>query len=422
MAASINQLSRITTMPSLPMIVRDPNKSAYRSLPLALAALAATALLTGCGKGGEAAGGPQQMPAMPVTVIEAKPEQVPITVETVGQIEGSKDVEVRARVSGILTKQVYTEGDQVKAGATLFTIDRAPYEIALAQARATLAQDKASLEQAQREAARLQPLVDEKAVSRKEADDASTTLQTAQATVAASEARLRDAELNLSYTDVVAPITGVTGRAQYSLGTLVTAGGDSSLLTTMHIIDPVWVRFSFSEEETLHMRKTGGKPEVRLVLADGSTYDKTGTLNFTASTVDAQTGMVQMRAEFPNPDHLLLPGQFARVQVTLARREAYLVPQAALAQTDQGKMIFTVSAENTVAPRPVETDGWSQNDWVVTKGLAPGDKIITDNLMKLRPGAAVAPHAPGAGPGGPAASPGDGKAPAGKSDPGKPAS
>lgn len=379
------------------------NVSPYRYA----AALGMAALLAACGKGGEAADSPQ-MPAMPVTVIEAKAERVPITIESVGQIEGSKDVEVRARVSGILTRQSYQEGDHVKAGATLFSIDRAPFEIALAQARAALAQDQADLEQAEREAARLQPLVDEKAISRKEYDDATTTLQAAQAAVAASAASVRDAELNLSYTDVAAPISGVTGRAQHSLGTLVTAGGDSSLLTTMSIIDPIWVRFSFSAEEALKLRKLGGKTAVQLILADGSVYDAAGRLNFTASTVDTLTGMVQMRAEFPNPARLLLPGEFVRVRVAIGEREAYLVPQAALAQTEQGKLLFTVSPENTVAPRPVETDGWSNHDWVVTKGLAPGDKVIVDNLMKLRPGAAVAPHAAGAGPAGGA--PADGKA------------
>ncbi|MBK8162290.1 MAG: efflux RND transporter periplasmic adaptor subunit [Gammaproteobacteria bacterium] len=360
-------------------------------------------LLAGCGKGDAA--GAAQMPAMPVTVIDASPQQVPVTIETVGRIEGSKDVEVRARVSGILTGQSYREGDQVKAGATLFSIDRAPFEIALAQARAALEQDQADLAQAEREAARLKPLVEEKAVSRKEYDDAATALEATRAAVAASAASVRDAELNLSYTDVAAPIAGVTGRAQHSLGTLVTAGADSSLLTTMNSIDPVWVRFSFSEQEMLQLRKQRGNAAVKLVLADGSTYAATGRLNFTASTVDTQTGMVQMRAEFANPDRLLLPGQFTRVQVIIGEREAYLVPQAALAQTEQGKVLFTVAPDNTVAPRPVETAGWSNHDWVVTQGLAPGDRIIVDNLMKLRPGAAVAPHAPGAGPGAPAGAP-----------------
>ena len=340
------------------------------------------------------------MPPMPVTVIEAQPQQVPVLIEEVGQTEGSKDVEVRARVSGILTKQRYTEGDTVKEGATLFTIDRAPFEIALAQARASLEQGKANLEKARREAERLKPLVAEKAVSQKESDDANTTLLTAQATVLAAEAQVRDAELNLSYTTVTAPITGVTDRAEFSEGTLVTPGAATSLLTTMHIIDPIWVRFAFSEAEARQMRQAGGKTSVKLILADGSTYAEAGTLNYTASTVNSTTGMVPMRAAFPNPKSLLLPGQFVRVQVNVGEREAYLVPQAALSQTDQGHMLFTVATDNTVAPRPVETDGWSGSDWVVTSGLKPGDKVIIDNLMKMRPGAAVMPHAPGEGPGG----------------------
>ena len=384
----------------------EPKQDKGQRLMLAAAAIAALALFNGCSKNGQAAGpgGPGgSMPPMPVTVMEVQPQHVPILIEEVGQTEGSKDIEVHARVTGILTKQLYTEGDNVKEGATLFTIDRAPFEIALAQARAALAQAKADLERAQREATRLKPLVGEKAVSQKELDDANTTLQSSQAAVMANEATVRDAELNLSYTDVTAPISGVTGRAQQSVGNLISAGGASSLLTTMNIIDPIWVRFAFSESETRQLRQAGGKTAVKLVLPDGSTYDLSGKLNFTASTVNTSTGMVPFRAEFPNPKSRLLPGQFVRVQVSVGEREAYLVPQAALAQTEQGQMLFTVAPDNTVAPRPVETDGWSGTDWVITKGLAPGDKVIVDNLMKLRPGAPVMPHAPGEGPGAPAA-------------------
>ena len=365
-------------------------------------ALLALALLTGCGKdeAPAAAGGPPPggMPPMPVTMVEVQQQQVPITIETIGRAEGSKEVEVRARVTGILTKQHYTEGDSVKAGASLFTIDRAPYEIALAQARAAVMQDKANLERAQREVTRLKPLVGEKAVSQKEFDDAATSVKAAEASVLASEARLREAELNLSYTDVTAPISGVTGRAQRSIGSLITAGTDSSLLTTMNIIDPIWVRFSFSEQETQQLHGAEGKTTVKLILPDGSTYGLAGKLNFAASTIDPQTGTVGLRAEFPNPKRTLLPGQFVRVQATVGQREAYLVPQAAVSQSDQGKTVYTVSPENTVLPKPVQTAGWSGHDWIVTEGLAPGDKVIIDNLLKLRPGAPVAPHAPGQGP------------------------
>ncbi len=279
------------------------------------------------------------------------------------------------------------------------------YEIALAQARAALTQEQASVEKAQRDAARLKPLVEQKAISQKEYDDATSALKTSDALVVANEARVREAELNLNYTRVVAPIAGVTGRAAQSVGSLVTAGGESSLLTTVNITDPIWVSFSFSESEVLQLRRASGKAGVTLILPDGSAYAKTGKLNFAASTVDAKTGAVPLRAAFPNPQLELLPGQFVRVQVTLGEREAYLVPQSALSQGDQGKAVFTVSADSKVAPRPVETAGWSGHDWIVTQGLAPGDKVIIDNLMKLRPGAPVTPHGPGQGPS--AAGPGD---------------
>lgn len=399
-----------------------------RFLRMTGCALAMLALLSACSKtpqSGDASGGPGKM-AMPVTIIEAKLQRVPIIVEAVGQTEGSKEVEVRVRAAGILTKQLYSEGDTVKAGATLFTIDRAPYENALAQGRAALALDKANLEKAQREAARLKPLAEQKAISQKEYDDASTALQASEASVMASAARVRDAELNLSYTSVTAPITGVTGRSLRSEGSLVTPGNESGLLTTMSVNDPIWVRFSFSESEALKLRKAAGKAEVKLVLSDGTVYETTGKINFAASAVDKKTGTVALRAAFPNPRLVLLPGQFVNVRVKTGEREAYLAPQSALFQSDQGRLLFTVTPDNKVAPRPVETAGWLGHDWVVTKGIAAGDKIIIDNLMKLRPGAPVAPHAPGQGPGG--AGPGGGeqgkeggKAPEVRKDDAKPA-
>lgn len=373
-----------------------------RCLRLAVYAMALLGLLAACGKTNQSAdvpGGPGKM-AMPVTVIEAKMQRVPIIVEAVGQTEGSKEVEVRARAAGILTKKLFNEGDTVKAGATLFSIDRIPYENALAQARAVLAVDRANLEKSQREAVRLKPLAEQKAISQKEYDDARTAVKAARASFMASTARVRDAELNLSYTSVTAPIDGVTGRAQRSEGSLVAPGNESGLLTTISVNDPIWVRFSFSESEALKLRKAASEAEVKLVLSDGTEYEAAGKLNFAASTVDKKTGTVALRAVFPNPSLVLLPGQFVNVRVVTGEREAYLVPQSALFQNDQGKLLFTVSPDNKVAPRPVETAGWLGHDWVVTKGVAAGDKIIIDNLMKLRPGAPVAPHAPGQGPGG----------------------
>ena len=365
-------------------------------------------VLAACGRSEQAAQGPMDAGgmALPVTVVTVQPKPVPVIIEAVGQTEGSKEIEVRARISGIVKQRLYTEGDTVQAGAVLFTIDPVPYEIVLEQARAALAQENANLERAQREGARLKSLAEEKAISQREYDDAISTLKTSQAQLMASESRVRDAELNLSYTRVTAPIAGVTGRALHSEGSLVTAGSGNSLMTTISATDPVWVRFSLSESEAMQLRQlnshgASGPTEVRLVLADGSIHGVSGKLNFSGSSVDARTGAVPLRAEFPNPKLTLLPGQFVRVQVTTGDRQAYLVPQSALFQSDQGKLLFTVAPGNTVAPRPVETGGWLGRDWVVTKGLNPGDKVIVDNLMKLRPGAPVEPHAPGQGPGAP---------------------
>jgi len=358
--------------------------------------------LTGCNQQGDVTGGQgpgETMPALPVTVIEAHVQSVPVTIEEVGQVEGSKDVEVRARVSGFLTRQRYSEGQKVKQGEVLFEIDREPFEIELAQADATLEQNKSNLEKAARDFKRLTSLIKNKAVSQKDLDDATTTLRTARADKLAAEARVRSAKLDLSYTSVVAPITGIADRAQYSEGTLVSAGAATSPLTTMHIIDPVWVRFAFSEHEARQLRQTGAKTFVKLAMAGDHAYPLTGRLNYTASTISTSTGMVAMRAEFPNPDSRLLPGQFVRVLVTIGERNAVLVPQEALTQTGQGQMVFTAGSGDTVVPHPVKTDGWLGNKWIVTDGLENGDRIITDNLMKLRPGAPVAPHAPGASPG-----------------------
>lgn len=364
---------------------------------------AAALLLSACGQGKQdAAKGPPGGMALPVTVLQVKSQRLPVAAEAVGQTEGSREIEIRARVSGILQKRLYQEGDTVRAGAELFQIERAPYEIALDQAKAALAQEKARNEQAQREAARMKMLVAEKAVSQKEYDDSTSTLKLTEATVMAAEAKVREAALNLSYVSVTAPISGVTGRAQRSEGSLVNAGTDSALLTTVSQTDPIWVRFSFSEIEYAQLRKGIKKVGVKLVMPDGKVFGGSGKLNFAASTVDTKLGAVQLRAEFANPEHTLLPGQFVSVQVLMGEQEAFLVPQSAVMQGDQGRFVWLAGPDGKAAVRPVEANAWSDNNWVVRKGLADGDQIIIDNLMKIRPGAPVQPHPPGAAPGGPA--------------------
>lgn len=331
---------------------------------------------------------------MPVTVVVARMQRIPDVLESVGQTEGSKDVEVRSRVSGILEKQLFREGERIKAGTPMFQIERAPFENALAQAQASLAQERARLEQTRREGGRLKTLVDERAISRREYEDATTNIQTSEATIAAAQSRMKDAQLNISYTTINAPIGGVTGRALRSIGTLVSANAESALLTTISQQDPIWVRFSVDEREYRQVREAK-KTEAKLVLGDGSVYPQSGRLNFTASAVDQKLGTIQLRAEFPNAALALLPGQFVRVRLAAGESDAILVPQSAVVQNDQGRFVWVAGADGKATMKPIEAANWQGRDWVIRKGLAPGDQVIVDNLMKLRPGAPVQPKQAG---------------------------
>lgn len=361
--------------------------------------IAAALLLSACSgdkAGPPAAAAPQ---AMPVTVIEVAPTQAPLVVEAVAQAEGAREVEVRARVSGILEKWLFREGEPVKAGQMLFRIERAPFEIALAQAKARLAEAQAVEEQTAREAQRLTGLVAEKAISQKEFDDARSASAVARAAVKSAEAAVREAELNLSYTQVSAPVAGVTGRAHRSEGSLVNTGSDS-LLTTIAQINPIWVRFSLSDNDLAGV--PGGRAavrsfrEVELQLPDGSILPQRGRINFSASRIDPALGTLEMRAEFANADAVVLPGQFVRARVIAGERDnVFLVPQAAVTQTENGPVVMLANAEGKVEPRPVKLGQWQGKDWVVTGGLQAGDRVIVDNLIKLRPGAPVAPRAAG---------------------------
>lgn len=336
-------------------------------------------------------------PPLNVTVIKVAPKPVPILVEVVGRTEGSREVEIRSRVTGIVQKKLYSEGEPVRAKKALFQIERAPFENALAQARAALNQDRAKFEQAQRENIRLQGLLAKRAISAREADDTGSNVKQAEAAVQSSEARVRDAELNLSYTTVAAPINGVTGRAQRSEGSLVNAGTDSSLLTTVTQTDPIWIRFSLSESEHSLLRGNAAKnANVKLLMADDREYALKGKLNFAGSTVDPKLGTIQLRAEFGNPDLTLLPGQFVRTQVSTGIQEAIVVPQSAVFQNDQGRFVWVMGAENKATQRKIEAGSWVGRDWIIKSGLQADDFVIVDNLIKLRPGLVVKVQAEGA--------------------------
>jgi membrane fusion protein (multidrug efflux system) len=354
----------------------------------------ALAVLAGCGQGDaqqrKAAAADGAPAAIAVSVIKAASRPVPVAFEAVGRTEGSREVQVRARVAGILERQLFTEGDTVKAGAPLFRIERAPFEIELQQARGALALEQARLALAQQELARLKGLADRRAISQKEADQAASGAQQSAATVQMAQARVRQAELNLSYTTVDAPIGGVTGRAQQSVGSLVAPNAESSLLTNLTRSDPIWVRFALSEGEFARLRARDAKsPEVKLEFADGSVFAASGKLNFSGSTVDAALGTVQMRAEFPNAGLQVLPGQYVRVRVIAGTQEAIVVPQGAVLQNESGRFVYVAGADGKAAPRPIRAGAWLGGDWVVLEGLRAGDAVIVDNLARVRPGTPV---------------------------------
>ncbi|HEY0841638.1 efflux RND transporter periplasmic adaptor subunit [Methylotenera sp.] len=360
---------------------------------LALIGVLVGSMLAGCGKqenGAQAQG----MPPMPVGVITMAPSSVPLSAEAVAQTEGAKEVEIRPRVGGILLKKLFEEGEPVKAGQAMFLIDPVPYQIALANAKAQLAQQKARFDQAKREAQRLQALVATQSVSQREADNANSDNALATASLAQYEAAVREAELNLSYTTVTSPLSGVAGRFELSEGALVSA--NTSLLSTVSQISPIWVRFSLSDAE---LAQLGGPltqksvKEVRLILPNGEEYSKSGQLNFAASGIDPQLGTQQLRATFDNADKRLLPGQFARIRVITGQKDGvFVVPQTSVLNSDQGKFVYVANDKNEVVVKPVVPGNWVGKNWVILSGLEAGDKVITDNIIKLRPGAVVAPH------------------------------
>jgi len=370
----------------------DALRSLLRAAGVAAALVLPAALATGCnGEDARAAAVPAS-DAVRVTVKQMAFEKVPMVLEAVGRAEGSREVEIRARISGIVEKRLYEEGNAVPAGATLFQIDPAQYELAVQQARAVLQQERARKDLAEAESARLQPLVKDRAVSQRESDSAASTVRTSAAAIAVAEAKLKEAELNLSYTRVTAPIGGVTGRALRSEGSLVTANTESSLLTTLTRVDPVWVRFSLAERDFDRIRGAQRQASVQLITQEGAVATDKGRLNFTASSIDAKTGAVELRAEFPNADLRWLPGQFVKVRVLAGEQTAMRIPQAAIQQGDQSRQVMVVGADGRAALRPVQTGSWIGTDMVITGGLKEGDKVIVDNLVKVRPGTAVLPN------------------------------
>ena len=367
------------------------------AVPAVLAAALAL-LVAGCGPAGGPPGG-FPPPAVALLTVEAK--DVPVTYEYVAQTAGYREVEVRARVTGILLKRNYQEGTVVRKGDSLFTIDPAPFQVAVARAEADLGVAEARLAQARRESARLKPVIEARAASQKELDDAMSAEQVAEAEVKSIRARLNEAKLNLDYSRVESPISGVASRAVVSEGTLVS--GPNVLLTTVTQTDPMYVIFGVPDRDAQAMRRDAeagrlkvpadGRLKATFKLADGSVYPREGVLNFRDVRVNAQTGTSEARAEFPNPTGILRAGEFSRVTLHGAvRPDAIVVPQRAVMESPKGKYVYVVDAESKSQPRPIEAGDWTGNGWVITNGLKPGERVVVDGMMKLSlmpPGATV---------------------------------
>ena len=369
----------------------------------ALSILTLGLALTGCKPASSQP--PGGMPPSEVSVMTVTPTSVPASFEYVGQTAGSREVEVRARVTGILQKRNFTEGERVSKGQSLFSLDPAPMQSAFAAAEAARAGAEARLTQAQHNAARLKPLYAAKAASQKEYDDAVSAQAIADADLKGARARLDEAKLNLGYTRVVAPLSGIAGRALRSEGNYIS--GPDVLLTSVIQIDPMYVLFGIADDERLKLKREvdagrltlpkDGQFAVSVKLADGRVYEKTGKMNFSDVRISGNTGTSETRAELPNPASVLRPGQFVRVTLSGAQRNgAILVPQRSVLQGPQGRFVYIVNAQNQAEIRPVTAGDWSGESWLIDTGLQAGDKVIVDGVMKIGPGAPVRIAAPAA--------------------------
>jgi membrane fusion protein (multidrug efflux system) len=357
-------------------------------------------LLAGCGKkDDQKQAGPPPKPAVEVVVLHA--QAVSLTTELPGRTSPFRVAEIRPQVNGILQKRLFTEGDEVKEGQTLYQIDPASYQAALASAQASLQHAEAAVAAAQSTVDRYRPLAAAAAVSRQDLDNAIASLKQGQADVASAQASIKTAQVNLSYTKIVSPIAGRTGRSSVTEGALVTANQTASLVTVTQL-DPIYVDLTQPSRTILRLRRELAAGQIKsaganqaastLVLEDGTRYEQQGTLQFSEVTVDQGTGSVTLRALFPNGQGLLLPGMF--VHATLEegiRQDGILAPQQGVTHNERGEpTALIVDPDGKADLRVLTTDRAIGDKWLVSKGLNDGDRLIVKGLQMIRPGAEVA--------------------------------
>jgi len=373
--------------------------SVFSRRALSAAMLSVVASLSACSdsqpQGDAGMGG---MPPATVNVLTVQPQTVPLLIETPALLAGSREVEIRARVSGILEKRNFTEGAKVQAEQSLFSLDAAPYQAAVNRNKAELVAAQARQAQAERTLNRLEKLRKDGAVSQQAYDDALSAVDVAKADVKTVEAVLQQAQLQLNYTEVRSPIAGVVSRELVSEGTLVS--GPDVLLTNVTQLDPMFVRFSVAERDQLRLRSEAqtGKVDlpkqwqVKVLLANGDEYNQTGIVDFSDVRINTETGTSEMKAEIANPDLLLRPGQFVRIQLEGAvRHNAIVVPQKAVLDGGTGKFVYLLAdgehGGKVAMPAPVEVGEWvklnGENGWVVKSGLKAGDTVIVEGMARI---------------------------------------
>jgi membrane fusion protein (multidrug efflux system) len=345
-------------------------------------------------------------PPPEVGVIVAQSAEVPLPSEYAGRVVGLRDVEVRSQVGGLLLEREYEDGGKVEKDQVLFRIDPATYRVALSRAEAQLQQAQATLRLAEENFARVEELHGRGVSTDKQRDEAQATRDQARASVRLAQAEIESAKLNLDYTVLNAPVSGVTALQSPSIGTLILP--QQTLLTTITPLDPAYVSFSFTDEEgrafrVLNERRakpiTGEDLTVDLQFGDGSVYSQTGKIDTAAQRVDPQTGTIQARVMFPNPEGVLLPGQFVRVRIRgVTLPDAIVIPKQAVSQGPQGPFVYVIRKDTKAEVRPIRLAQELAGGWVVEEGLSDGDRVVVEGVIRVRPGAAVRPVASGSQP------------------------
>jgi membrane fusion protein (multidrug efflux system) len=339
------------------------------------------------------------LPPTQVTVVKMEPQTIPQTFEFVGFTKSSHPVDIYARVQGYIDRIGYTEGHMVERGDLLFQLDPRPFIAAVDRAKGALSKEEAILWNARVSRERLEPLYVQHAASRRDLDNAIANQLAAEASVQSAKANLVEAELNLSYTTILSPISGLSGRAKYREGTLITPG-ENAQLTTISVLDPIWVDFNVPSNDLLKYREDIKKgyllfPKemdftMEIVLADGTAFPFPGKANFASPTLDERTGTMLVRAFFANPYNSLKPGEFARVRAKGAvRPNSLFVPQSAVLESKSGTIVYVVNEKNQAEMLPVVAGDWYEKAWVIQSGLKAGDRVIVDGVNKVQPGTSV---------------------------------